>query len=308
VRIILEVTDGPSQGMKIVVASGQTVQVGRTRWADYAIPDDEAMADVHFAVASAADGCRIRDLSDGRGIAVDGNNVAESVVRNGNQFTAGETNFAVHIEGQSLSVSGSEATADSETTANEPELGLVAVPNTAADVCGHFDLSDEAQVLLDDTMEPQAFLDRLCLEELFPDAVRFLAFWLPKPDCVAWGCRCMRTTLDDPLPGEQELPIQKAEAWAADPTEENRRAAEAAAEATDPSELAGWVARAAFWSGGSLVADEMAAVPPHESLTAQAITGALMMAVAQGDPAETTDRYRTFLAEGQRSNAEREGA
>ena len=297
-RVVLEVTAGPSAGTKIVVGRGQTVQVGRTKWADHAIPGDESMADVHFAVLCDARGCRVHDLSGGKGVVVGETEVTESQLADGDRFTAGETTFSVHVEGELPSGAGTAGVAPPESGSAEAETETVVRAKTAADYCDRFDLSEEAQPLLGDEMEPQPFFDLLCEQEHFPDALRFLAFWLPKRAAVTWACQCVRATLGDPLPPEEERPIERAEQWAADPSEENRRAAEAEAEATDPAELAGWVARAAFWSGGSLVAPKLAPVPPDEGLTAQAVTGALLMAVGCGDPTKTADRYSEFLARG----------
>ena len=297
-RVVLEVTAGPSAGMQICVARGQTVQVGRTKWADHAIPGDESMADVHFAVLCDAHGCRVHDLSGGKGIVVGEAEVTESQLADGDQFTAGETTFSVHVEGELPLGAGTGGVSTPESASAEPEPESIVRAKTAANYCQQFELSEEARALLGDDMEPKPFLDLLCEKEFFPDAFRFLAFWLPKPAAVTWGCQCVRASLGAPLTPEQERPIKVAQQWVADPSEENRRAAEAAAEATDPAELAGWVARAAFWSGGSLAAPELASVPPDEGLTAQAITGALLMAVSCGDPTKTADRYREFLARG----------
>jgi len=82
--------------------------------------------------------------------------------------------------------------------------------------------------------------------------------------------------------------------------EEDRRAAGATAEATEFNGPPSWAALAAFWSGGSLAPPELPEVPPGEALTAQAITGALMMAATHGDPLKAADRYRGFLEEGKK--------
>ena len=239
-RIILEVTGGPSDGTKIVVGQGQTAQVGRTNWADYSFPRDESMADVHFAVLCEANGCRVRDLSGGKGVIVGGAKTNESQLNDGDQFTAGETTFSAHIEGGiPLSDETSGATPPESLPAEiEPETA--AKPVTAVDICEKFELSDEARTHLEDDQKPQSFFDLLCEQELFPDAIRFLAFWLPKPSVVTWGCQCVRETLGDPLPPEQEHPVAQAEKWAADPSEENRRAAEDAAESVRSGRI-GWM-------------------------------------------------------------------
>ena len=46
---------------------------------------------------------------------------------------------------------------------------------TAAEVCKHFPLGEEAKKLLRDGLTPAQFLDTLIDKQQFPDAVRFLA-------------------------------------------------------------------------------------------------------------------------------------
>ena len=57
---------------------------------------------------------------------------------------------------------------------------------------------------------------------------------------------------------------------------------------------------AAFWSGDSLAPPEMTPVPPAEGLTAEAITGALMVSATSGKPVEAIDRYKAFLETGRK--------
>src|SRR5207253_4538771 len=59
---------------------------------------------------------------------------------------------------------------------------------TAAEVCKHFPLGDDAKKLLRDTLTPKQFLDLLLEKQQFPDAARFLAHALPKREAVWWAC------------------------------------------------------------------------------------------------------------------------
>jgi hypothetical protein len=83
----------------------------------------------------------------------------------------------------------------------------------------------------------------------------------------------------------------------ADPTEENRRAAHAAAEAAGLAHPAGCAAMACFWSGGSLAPANLPVVPPGEHLTAHGAAGAVMLA-AVTEPAKAAERQARFLALG----------
>src|SRR5918993_1455715 len=59
--------------------------------------------------------------------------------------------------------------------------------------------------------------------------------------------------------------LNAAEAWAADPTEENRRAAMPVAEAVGFATPAGCAAVSAFWSGGRPRPPHPPPLPPHQS-------------------------------------------
>jgi hypothetical protein len=173
-------------------------------------------------------------------------------------------------------------------------LKLIAA-KTAAEVCQHVPLGDEARKLLRDGLTPQQYLDLLEEKSQYLDGLRFLAHALPKREAVWWACRCIRQ-----VPGAKPsaAALQAAENWAADPSEDNRRAAWTAAEAAGLDTPAGCVAAAAFWSGGSLGPADVAAIPPGERLTAQGVAGAIMLAAVLTEPAQATEKHRQFLALG----------
>jgi hypothetical protein len=169
---------------------------------------------------------------------------------------------------------------------------------TAAEVCKHFQLGDEAKKLLRDGMTPRQFLDVLVQKEQFPDAARFLAHALPKREAVWWACLCARQAAGSNLPAKPAAALQAAERWTADPSEDNRRKAQAAAEAAEMGTPAGCAAMAAFWSGGSLAPPNVPAVPPGEFLTAHGVAGAVMLAAVITQPEKAPEKYRKFFALG----------
>src|SRR5271166_6571769 len=110
--------------------------------------------------------------------------------------------------------------------------GLLKVTaKTAAEVCKQVPLSDEGKKLLRDGIAPRAFLDQLLEKKNYPDAAKFLAMALPKREAVWWGCLCARGAHGPNLPMPVSAALQAAEKWVKDPSEENRRATQAAAEA-----------------------------------------------------------------------------
>jgi hypothetical protein len=177
--------------------------------------------------------------------------------------------------------------------------GLVKITaKTAAEVCKHFQLGDEAKKLMRDGLTPAQFLDTLIDKQQFPDAVRFLAHALPKQEAVWWACVCARAVAGSNLPPKIAAALQAAEKWVADPSEGNRRAAMPAAEAAEFKTPAGCAAVAAFWSGGSLAPPNVPVVPPGEYLTAHGVAGSVMLAAVQSEPEKAPEKNRKFLAQG----------
>ena len=283
-QAILQATSGPAAGTKILVRPGQHVQVGRTRWADYSVPDDPALSDVHFAIHCGAQGCRIRDLNSGTGTLVNGAKVKEGPLHTGDQITAGQTTFSVIVEGELAAGLGPATPGDAGQNQPPP-----ARSPTAADYCGNIELSEPARPLLQEGIAPAAFLDLLVAQQLFPDALRFLAAWLPKPTAIAWGCSCLRSAFGEACPPGEKAAIEAAQQWADDPTEDHRRATWAAAETAGFDTAAGLLALGAFSSGGSLAPPGVDPVPPAEGITAQMTAAALTIAATQG-PARPDER------------------
>jgi hypothetical protein len=139
--------------------------------------------------------------------------------------------------------------------------------NTAAEVCQHFVLGEEAGALLQEEVTPHAFLDLLIAHELFPDAARLLAYALPKREAVWWACLCVRHVAADTPPAGLAA-LEAAERWVIEPHEAHRRAAMQAAEELEFQTTASWAAVAAFWSSGSMAPPEAPPVTPGEFLTA----------------------------------------
>lgn len=180
---------------------------------------------------------------------------------------------------------------------NAATLSKITSP-TAAAVCANFELEAESLPLLEETPNSEQFLRRLIEEKHYVDALGFLAHALPKREAVWWACVCARSTLAAEPPAAELNLLGLAEAWVYDPSEANRRAAMAAAEASEFKTSSSWAAVAAFWSGGSIAPPDLQAVPPADNLTGKAVAAAVMMAVALGEPDKMEERYRQMLTRG----------
>jgi hypothetical protein len=172
-----------------------------------------------------------------------------------------------------------------------------ALARGAAEVCDRAALPAEVRSLVKSGQTAGQFLAGLVAGADFPHATKFLAAALPKREAVWWACLCVRQSpMAAGAPAEAAL--RAAERWAADPTDDHRRAAFAAAEAAGVGTAAGCAALAAFLSGGSLAPPTIAEVPPAEHLTASAVAGAVTLAAVAVQPERAAERYKTFFALG----------
>src|SRR5579863_5465832 len=135
-------------------------------------------------------------------------------------------------------------------------------------------VSLKAAALLRADAQPLEYLNLLVANQLYADAVRFLAHALPKRECVWWAWVCARRSAGEKPPPKIKSSLDATEKWIAQPNEENRRIAKAAADAAGIASAAGCAGLAAFFSGGSLGPPEAPPVQPGDYLTAKAVSGA----------------------------------
>jgi hypothetical protein len=164
---------------------------------------------------------------------------------------------------------------------------------TAAEICAAIELSEPARKLLDQQTPPADYLAKLNEAGMGEDAVRFLAYALPKREAVWWACQCIReANVDSGETGKAAL--LAAAVWASDPSEDNRRAAHAAAEKAQGTPES-FAALGAFLSGGSMTPPEAAAVKPAEDFTPRTVAGAVMLAAVGAEPEKAPQKYRRFI-------------
>lgn len=168
----------------------------------------------------------------------------------------------------------------------------------ATEICSDIDLTEPGQALLKHEQPPAEFLGALLDQSLYVDAVRFLARALPKREAVWWACLCARESLTIKASPKNLAAVEKAERWVYQPTEENRRAAMAAAELTKLDGAGGWAAMAAFWSGGSMASPDAPVVLPADNLSSKAVASAVMLAAVAGPPEGIVPAYQLFIRQG----------
>ena len=117
----------------------------------------------------------------------------------------------------------------------------------------HFELSEEAQAVIDPQMAPALALAHLRKQQLNLDAVNLLAYCLPRRESIWWACQCL--SLRQAIWSSVQLDsINNAKQWLQQPAEIYRRRAEYHAKRLGSDCGPGWLALAVFWNGsGSII-------------------------------------------------------
>ena len=144
---------------------------------------------------------------------------------------------------------------------------------------------------------PTIFLKQLSAQHKFEDAVAFCAYLLPRREAVWWGCRCVRALLRD-IAASRARPINAAEAWVYDPSDENRRTALEVGKQGDNNDPLSWLALAAGWSGGALLAHPQFVVPVPAYMTPRAARIAILLSARHFQPDQYTARMQACIMDG----------
>ena len=147
-------------------------------------------------------------------------------------------------------------------------------------------------------MTPAEFIQVLIEKEDYTDAVRFIAYALPKREATWWACLCARSCLNEQSKETDKKAVELAEAWVYKPTPEHCQPNYQAAEATAFKTAAGWAAMAAFWSGDNISPVEGNVVVPSDDLPPKAVAGAVMLAAVQDGPGKIKEKYQHFIRQG----------
>ena len=179
---------------------------------------------------------------------------------------------------------------------------------TAAEVCAAFTLDDEAVPLLKKGMAPREFLEALLARKQYVASIDFLAHALAPRDSIWWGCLCLQHAQGSALSDADKAACQAAVRWIFTPTEENRAAAGAPAEAAGPATPSGGLARAAFQTGGSIATPKCPPIPPPLFAPAKAVSISVKLSSTKAEAARISEAQKLYaelgmaLAEGRFSS------
>jgi len=128
---------------------------------------------------------------------------------------------------------------------------------------------------------PSDFVRALLASRRKITAVSFLAHILPRREAVWWARQSLAAILGV---GMEDEAARAAEAWVRNPEETTRRAALDVGLAGHLQRPTTWLARAAGYSGGSVIAPEHAPMLPAPAACAQAAAAAVVLAITQQPP------------------------
>jgi hypothetical protein len=314
-RAYLEIVEGPGLGRKFPLREGQVRYVGRTSQADDSCPENATMSSVHFSVRWFAGQCELKDLNSANGTFRHGKKISEALLSAGDEIKAGKATFRLVVDDGAGGASFASVASAPPPPAHDTDFEITHHPehppataaapdallrtglavHSAAKLPAEAQLDDQATSMLADDMPVAQFIELLASREQHLDVLRAIAHALSKRSAVLWACQCVRAACGDDLNPADEGSLKAAETWATDPNEENRRKAQAAAEAAELKSPASWTALAAFFSSGSLGPPTAPVVPPAAHLTSHAAAGATMLAAVFRQPEKATARYEQFL-------------
>lgn len=301
--VVVRAISGGASVQQVHLRSDQILKVGRSGWADLSVNGDQLMLEEHFEVQCTPEGCVVRALSPDAPTLLNGEAVLTALAYDGDQIRAGATTFELVIQGGPPRPSEETPEAENSAAADGPEPSAaqqvaVGAAMGLAGVCAYLEFGDEVQALADSSDSADVLIDELSAQEKFQDALRLRAYLLEKRQAVWWGCYCLREELHETLPTVQSAAVAAAFDWVKDPSEANRRAAEAKAGDAKYSGPGATLALSAFWSTGSLAPEGSPEVEADERLTSQGVAASLVAAAYVGDPTKAPDRFRAFLDRG----------
>ena len=167
---------------------------------------------------------------------------------------------------------------------------------SAVKLCAYFEMQHMSPPS-DETTSCRDFLSTMLQQKDFADAIHFMACGLPKRESIWWSCVCTRVLCSDTLSAKEQSALEAVETWVKRPNEDYRYATEFLNEDLKYQSPVGWSAQAVFWSGDNIVARDKPKVAPSDYLFANAVHGAIQLAVVQ-QPKQLEQRYKECIKRG----------
>lgn len=289
-RIAIIAKTGPAAGRRIVLRGGQVARIGRTEWADFAFPEDPAMAEIHFAVHCGVHSAMIQALAIDRETRVNGSAMAKGILHHGDLVDAGSSQFMILVEDAAITADANPREGPSNAAVSESSN-----VHETREIAEYIGLSEAAIELAKTSLDPTRFGDVLVQSSMLQDALRWHAHTMPKPKAVLWACRCVEENMQSTAAPVQRAAYRAALQWANDPNETNRSNAALLAEASRFEGVGGMLAAAVGWSGGSLGPSNQPDIPPDDRLTGRCVCSTLIVADSLENPVDSPKRLLGFI-------------
>lgn len=289
-RIAIIAKTGPAAGRRIVLRGGQVARIGRTEWADFAFPEDPAMAEIHFAVHCGVHSAMIQALAVDRETRVNGSAMEKGILHHGDLVDAGSSQFIIIVEDVAITADASRQEGSSSAAVSESSN-----EHETREIAEYIGLSEAGIELARTSLDPTRFGNVLVQSSMLLDALRWYSHTMPKPKAVLWACRCVEANMQSAADPVQRAAYRAALQWANDPNETNRSNAALLAEASRYEGVGGMLAAAVGWSGGSLGPSNQPDIPPDDRLTGRCVCSTLIVADSLENPADSPKRLLGFI-------------
>jgi hypothetical protein len=132
----------------------------------------------------------------------------------------------------------------------------------------------------------------------FAEAVRIVAFAMPRREGVWWAWVTAKRATAPDAPAPLRASLEATERWIAQPTDANRRQAFELAQQADIGTPAGCAGAAAFFSGDSIAPANVQAVPPGPHDASKMIAGAVLLSVLSQEPEKAPEKFLAAIQQG----------
>ena len=160
------------------------------------------------------------------------------------------------------------------------------------------ELSPGALALLREDSTSASYLDSVEKQELFEDAVRFLAHKLPADTGIKWAASCVRELKSPEGKQQKDEPLDASDQWVKAPGDPARWAAKEAADKAKTAGPSKLVAMAVFLAGRSVSPPGAPEAAPPPYVAQKMVAGSIVVAVVSYDAQNAKDRYKKALAMG----------
>lgn len=135
-RVVLEVTQGPHQGMRFEFDRHDTFLVGRSSQAHLCLKKDLHFSRHHFRIEVSPPRCYLVDLGSNNGTFVNGGKVQKVFLTDGDVISGGKTEIRIRVKNLSLATAGESAENPHRVKGAVPSKKPVPPPAAAPRVAG----------------------------------------------------------------------------------------------------------------------------------------------------------------------------